>query len=76
MIDGNTNQSKPAKQPELNTTIEGQWGRWLSKEADLFIASPYLSRRYLTALEANWEEISNVHLPNQDQSVQVSRNEP
>ena len=71
MIDSSINQSEPAKQLGLHTTIEGQCDRWLSRDVDLFIASPYLSQRCLTALEADWEEISNVVLPNQNQSVQV-----
>ena len=71
MIDSSINQSEPAKKLGLHTTIERQCDRWLSREVDLFIASPHLSQRCLTALEANWEEISKVALPNQDQSVQV-----
>ena len=71
MVDSSINQSESAKQLGLHTTIEGQCDRWLSREVDLFIASPHLAQRCLTALEAGWEEISNVALPNQDQSVQV-----
>ncbi|WP_415399123.1 hypothetical protein [Synechococcus sp. W4D4] len=71
MIDSSINQSQPAKQLGLHTTIEGQCDRWLSREVDLFIASPHLSQRCLAALEANWEEISKVALPSQDQSVQI-----
>ena len=71
MIDSSINQSEPARQLGLYTTIEGQCDRWLSRDVDLFIASPHLSQRCLKALEAGWEEVSNVSLPNQDQSVQV-----
>ena len=71
MIDSSINQSEPARQLGLYTTIEGQCDRWLSRDVDLFIGSPHLSQRCLKALEAGWEEVSNVSLPNQDQSVQV-----
>jgi len=71
MVDSSINQSESAKQLGLHTTIEGQCDRWLSRDIELFIASPHLSQRCLIALEADWEEISNVVLPNQNQSVQV-----
>ena len=71
MVDSSINQSESAKQLGLHTTIEGQCDRWLSRDIDLFIASPHLSQRCLISLEADWEEISNVVLPNQNQSVQV-----
>jgi len=73
MIDSSINQSEPAKQLELHTTIEGQCDRWLPREVGLFIASPHLSQRCRTALEANWEEISNVALPGLHQSVRLFR---
>ena len=71
MVDSSINQSESAKQLGLHTTIEGQCDRWLSRDIDLFIASPHLSQRCLISLEADWEEISNVVLPNQNQLVQV-----
>ena len=73
MIDSRINQSEPAKKLELHTTIEGQCDRWLSRGVSLFIASPNLSQRCLTSLEANWKEISKVILSGQDQSVKIFR---
>ena len=71
MIDSSINQSEPAKQLGLHTTIEDQCDRWLSKEVDLFIASPGLSRRCQKALKADWKETRNSVLSSPDKSVQV-----
>ena len=70
MIDSSISQSETARQLGLDTTIEDQCDRWLSREIDLFIASPQLSQRCPALHVAGWEDISESVLSNKDRSLQ------